>query len=235
MKRYVIFLAVALFAATGAAQNRTSYNLTESGMTPPVFLADETYAQGNQVKSLNDFLNKTINYPQESVKCCLQGTEVVEFIVNCSGEPTAFKVLNSICPEIDQEVIRTLKLTAGKWIPGTLNGSPVAMKQEIAVVFQLCSSDDFINKAKKYARKGNHLLFAQNKPKKAIKYYNYALTFMPFEENLLAARSLCLYRLGDLTGAATDWERIQVLTLRNSDDNPGELAKIYSDRSTKEP
>jgi TonB family protein len=215
MKRYVIFLAIELVAATVAGQNNKSGYLTESRTTSPEFMVGETFVQGGHIESLNDYLNKMVQYPQQSVQCCLQGTEVVEFTVTSTGEVTAFNVINSVCPKIDEEVIRAIKSTGGKWMPGTVNNEPADMKQEISVVFQLCSDREFINRAKQFAQKGNKLLFDQNKPAQALKYFNRAIIYLPSEENLLAARGLCLFNLGDTTGAMNDWQRILVLEERN--------------------
>jgi tetratricopeptide (TPR) repeat protein len=215
MKKCLIILLSALISATGAGQTVSIRDHSDGITSSPVFHASGAIVQGEQVKSLNDYLNIMIQYPQKSVNCCIQGTVVVEFVVNSAGIPTQFRILNSVCPEIDREVIYKIESTTGKWIPGTIYGKPAEMKQEVAVVFSLCSGREFIKMAKYNAQRGNRLLFERNKPEKALKYFNNAIILLPYEENLLSARSLCLSAMGDLSGAEKDWGRIRELGKRN--------------------
>jgi hypothetical protein len=62
------------------------------------------------------------------------------------------------------------------------------------------------------------MMYVNNKPQKALKYYNMAVTFLPYEENALSARSACLSLMGDTTSAKNDWKRIQQLAERNAPD-----------------
>lgn len=231
MKQYLIFLVIALIAVTGAGQDKDGNYLDESNSTEPRFLGSQSFVNGVlKSESIQEYLNKMIDYPEEPMKCSRQGTEVVEFIVTAAGEPTAFNIVNSVCTEMDMEVIRAIKTTKGKWAPGTVNGEPADLKQEVSVIFTLYSCESYMKKAQKYAQKGNHFLFVLNTPEKALKYFNHAITLRPNEESLLAARSLCRYATGDTTGAENDWKRIKVLAKKNTD---FPVMDLYADQVSK--
>lgn len=47
--------------------------------------------------------------------------------------------------------------------------------------------------------------------KKALKFYNEGVNYMPCESTLLAARGICKYEMGDEEGAEQDQLRLQKL------------------------
>lgn len=171
--------------------------------------------QSGSYKSANDFLASNIGYPTELKSYGIQGTEVIQFVVNPKGNLTDFTVINSLSPVIDDYVIEVLKTTNGKWSPGTANGVPVSMEKEVSVVFFLHSIEQLVKDAKDYLRKGNNLMFEKNNPGKALKYYDWGITLLPYEESLIAMRSLCKFQLGDNEGATKDWGRLKILAERN--------------------
>ena len=102
------------------------------------------------------------------------------------------------------------------WIPGSVNGKPVAMEKEISMVFKISQKSDFAAKAKGFLEHGNNLLFVHNQPEKALKYFDKGITLLPNEETLLAVRGLCKYEIGDNEGAKLDWNRLKTLTEKNA-------------------
>lgn len=199
MKTRVIIAVCILMATVSFAQNQ---DLNEIEVTAPKFHS-ELY------NSVNDFLNKNVEYPTETKNAGLQGTEVVQFVVTQNGTVTDYKIINSVSPEVDREVIKVLKATNGKWNPGTTDGNPENMKTEVSVAFFMHSAEDMVKTAKNYQQKGNNLMFEKNNSKKALKYYNRAIVLLPGEESLLAMRGLCHYQLGNEIEATKDWERMK--------------------------
>jgi hypothetical protein len=66
-------------------------------------------------------------------------------------------------------------------------------------------------------------------PKKAVRFYNEALNYMPNEKNILAARMNCRQEMGDVKGAEQDQLRLQKLVFNeNKTDkyNPVEIAIV---------
>ena len=201
----LVFLASMLISVFTFAQNQ---DLNEIKVTAPSF-------QSNIFESVNDFLTNSVEYPEASKNAGLQGTEVIQFTVSNDGKISDFKVINSVSPEIDIEVIRSLEATNGKWKPGTTDGSPTAMPTEVSLVFFLHSPENLIETAKQYQQKGNTWMYVKNNPEKALKYYNRGIKLLPNEESLLAARILCKYKTGDEDGANKDLERLNILAKRN--------------------
>ena len=189
-----------LVATFAFGQNQ---DLQEIKVTAPKFRS-EFY------QNVNDFLISGIEYPVESLKAGDEGTEVIQFVVTPKGNVTDIKIINNVSDIIDQEVIRILEVSNGKWIPGTANGEPVAMEKEVSVVFKISEKSDFVAKTKGYLELGNKMLFENNKPEKALKYFDKSITLLPNEETLLAVRGLCKYEMGDIEGAKNDWNRLKI-------------------------
>lgn len=205
MKTTVLIIVFALIATATLAQNQ---NIEEIDVHAPQFT-------GTNYHSLNDFLAKNIEYPYKMRDARIQGTVVIECNVSANGKLKDFKVINSVAPEFDNEVIQVLKTTDGKWNPGKVNGNPADMKTEISVTFYLESMEELIQTAKNYNQKGNEWLFVKNNPKKALKFINCGINLLPNEKSLLAMRCLCNLKLGNLEEAEMDKERIKILAVRN--------------------
>jgi TonB family protein len=201
MKTNLIFAAGMLVAAIATGQNR---ELKTIDVTPPSLKNDVAI-------SIGDFLQKNVEYPAEARNWKFRGTEVIQFVVSPDGKLTGYTVLNSVSTDIDKEVIRTLESTSGKWVAGTINGKPVSMETVVSMAFMLNPKDDFVEMAKWNMRKGNELLFLKEQPKKALKFYNYAVNLLPNNETIHAIRGFCKYTLGDENGANHDWDWANLL------------------------
>jgi len=211
MKTSVIFLFCLMFTFVAFGQN-------EKKEIQPKFVGENaTAAQYESYPDMVKYFMQRIKYPEKSAECCKQGTEVVEFVVTPEGNVTDFNIINSVCCDIDDEVIRVLKNTNGMWEPGKKGDNPVPMKQEIALAFSICRMEigpinaEFTEKAKKYYTWGNESLFDDGKPKRALRHFNNGIRLQPYEKSLLYMRGLCKYELGDKEGARKDWERLKAL------------------------
>jgi TonB family protein len=161
---------------------------------------------------------KQIQYPEISKDSHIEGTEVVQFVITTKGEVTDFKIINSLSPEIDEEVLRVLKTTNKMWRPGLNEGKPVAMGKEIAIIFKDNFFNEnpvyvthFVDQAKKFFNVGNKQLYVKKNSKKALKFYNRAVCYLPKDKALLVTRGMCRFELGDEKGACQDWNRIKSL------------------------
>ncbi len=220
MKKTAIFLFSLTLSLMVFGQIETKdlmVNLEEVEVTPPNFTGIENVAailQANGAELVKRFIIKNVNYPESALKFHKEGTEIVQFVVTHKGKVTNFKVVNSVSPEIDEELIRVLKTTDGMWKPGYNNGIAVTMEKEVSLVFCVdkCDSNSvkelFANKATEYFKSANKKLFVKQNPQKALKQYDNGIRYLPNDKALLYSRGMCRYELGDEEGALRDWNRI---------------------------
>ena len=162
--------------------------LAELSITPPSL----EYANYD---NLNDVLQHKLEYPVQSLNKRIQGTEIVRFSVNSFGDVEDIKIVKSVSREIDDEMIRVLRSTNGKWTPGTIDGKSKSMERELALVFVLFSYKDIQCCARSFVLKGNELLFSKNKPEKALRFYNMAYNLLPFDSQVQISREYCIQEL----------------------------------------
>lgn len=205
MKTSVFLLTGMMIAIIASGQIST---FSEKEGLPPVFKNEKNFL-------FADYLQKSVKYPDVSSQWKHGGTVIIGFVVTASGELNDFTVINSVSYEADREVIRSIKSTKNKWMPGSIDGNPADMQQEVAVVFKLYPEDDFVRFAKKYCQKGNNKLFVKNQPKRALDFYNLGIKYLPNDMTLLSVRGLCRHKLGDVAGANRDLERVSVLAERS--------------------
>ncbi len=205
MKNKVLFLLGLAMSVVAYGHYNPSIPLKEMGKTAPEFKVVE---EGQEMASINVYLAKSVQFPQGTESFGLIGTEVVEFVVTATGEVTNLRVINSVSFNMDEEVTKVLKETSGKWTPGSINGVPVEMKQEVSLIIKPNTNYDLNKIANNFYQKGINKLLVGNDPQKALKNFNRAVSLLPYEESFLASRSLCKYELGDKDGARQDWDRI---------------------------
>lgn len=218
MKTTAIFLLSLIFSAMVFAQNQSGSVTTENEVTLPKFTGIEkpaTDLKTGPSNLINNYLKKHIVCPAKAADCCIEGTEIVRFTVTPSGEVTEFEVINSVCPDLDDEVIRVLKTTSGMWEPGLKNGRPAPVSNEVVFMFADYKSQEvvkyFTNTATRLYKAGSAKLFEKRKPQKALAYLNKGIRYMPNDKCLLLLRGLCQYELGETESAQRDWNRIAAL------------------------
>ncbi|MEO5683107.1 MAG: TonB family protein [Chitinophagaceae bacterium] len=81
------------------------------------------------------YLLKSVQYPEAAVKKNLQGTVVVQFIVDTSGKISDVKAISGP-EELKAESIRTVK-KSGIWLPARQNGLKVRAYKRQPIVFKL--------------------------------------------------------------------------------------------------
>jgi len=201
----------------GQEKKENAGKLKEVSISPAIF-SERSRAMPalseEESESIENYLSRNVIYPERAVKAIKQGTAMVKFVVSPKGEISDFKVTNSVSAEIDDEVIRVLKTTAGMWIPGYFNGEPVAEEKEVSVVFKLTELGkyyDFIVLGQKFFSKGADMFFMKSNYQKAIKYYDQGIVLLPKDKGLLLMRGMARYESGDTKGACQDWTRLKDL------------------------
>ena len=82
------------------------------------------------------WLQRNLKYPPLAQERKIQGKVVAEFIVNKYGSVTDVKVVKSLNPMCDREVLRVLRMMP-RWTAGIENDQPCRTKVCIPVVFKL--------------------------------------------------------------------------------------------------
>lgn len=82
------------------------------------------------------WLQRNLKYPPLAQERKIQGKVVAEFIVNKDGSVTDVKVVKSLNPMCDREVLRVLRMMT-RWTAGIENDQPCRTKVCIPVVFKL--------------------------------------------------------------------------------------------------
>jgi hypothetical protein len=218
MKTIAILFSCMMLTIIALGQDQKP-NLGEVKVTAPKFAGIENVVEtlnAKESETINDFLSKNFNYTDKrDVKP--EGTEVIQFTVTQAGELTDFVIINSVSREIDKEMIRILQTTNGMWIPGYNNTLPAEMTKEVSMAF--CTENNssksvteiFKEKATHYFVDGSKIFLEKQNPKKAIKYYNRGINYLPYDKSLLLVRGICRYETGDKEGAHQDWERVKTL------------------------
>jgi TonB family protein len=171
-------------------------------------VVEPTFQAITKTIGLNEFLKEKLDYPTSAFRQGIEGTVVVKFNVLPEGTLSEIQVINSVCPEYDDAVIKAVKASSGMWSPAMENGHPETMEKEVAVLFQSEESDMY-ETARMYASMAAHKA-EKGKYKRAIKLYNKVVEICP-HECALYQRGLAKYNYGDLRGAMLDFERIEDL------------------------
>ena len=122
MKRNVLMLLVSFVMSM--AMNVVAQELEQL----PQFPGGDT--------ELMSFVAQNLVYPEQAVKDKVQGRVIVEMVIETTGEVVDAKILRSLSPECDAEVLRIVKLMP-KWTPGYKDGKPVQATFVLPVVFKL--------------------------------------------------------------------------------------------------
>ena len=117
--------------------NRNWKKTGEEGISN-VFTNSDTmpkYQDGD--KGLMNFLTNEIKYPADARQQNIQGRVVIQFVVMEDGKVDGINILVGKCLSLDNESIRVVKLTSGKWKPGIINGKPVRIYFTLPISFKM--------------------------------------------------------------------------------------------------
>jgi len=92
----------------------------------------------NGEEGLNNFVVSEIEYPQLAMEKSLQGTVVLEFVVETNGYVTNIIPKQGVNGGCTEEAIRLIKLT--KWQPAVIGGKLVRYKTTYPITFSLINS-----------------------------------------------------------------------------------------------
>ncbi len=89
-------------------------------------------------EGLKKYISTHVKYPKEARKKNKSGLVLVKFSIDTAGNLTNVMVRKSSGhPLLDEEAIRVVSSTNGKWIPGTLDGKLIIVDYILPVRFTL--------------------------------------------------------------------------------------------------
>ncbi|MFD1820301.1 TonB family C-terminal domain-containing protein [Pseudarcicella hirudinis] len=95
------------------------------------------YADGG-LKGWGSFLNANLSYPQDAREKNIEGKVYINFVVCTDGSLCNFEVIKSSGnSSLDEEALRVVKLSNGKWKPGLQRGKLVKTKYVLPLNFIL--------------------------------------------------------------------------------------------------
>jgi TonB family protein len=111
---------------------------TNQPVNEQVFIFVENYAtfQGGDVNTFRSYIQRSLVYPVDAAKDRIQGKVILQFCVNSRGYVVDAKILRSIHPLLDNEVIRCLE-NSPRWQPAKQGGRYVKQQFVIPVSFVL--------------------------------------------------------------------------------------------------
>lgn len=106
------------------------------GLLTSVFLLIGFCVRGQEIKGgLESFILQNTVYPPYSLQNCIQGVVNISFKLNATGEVYHSRVSSGIGTDLDDEALRLIRLSSGKWkIP---DGYDTAVALYVPVNFRL--------------------------------------------------------------------------------------------------
>lgn len=85
----------------------------------------------------SSFLRQNLRYPKKAVRKRIQGKVYLKFIVETDGTLSDLIIVKGVDPLLDEEALRVVRLTEGKWTIAKNNGKPVRAYKNLAIEFRL--------------------------------------------------------------------------------------------------
>ena len=92
------------------------------------------------INKLVDFISKNVKYPAAAKEQKIEGTVMVEFVVDKNGNVIEPKVVKGVSASLDAEALRVIK-TMPRWIPGKEEGTIVNSLMNFPIKFKLGEED----------------------------------------------------------------------------------------------
>lgn len=106
---------------------------------PPAFPCSKKYRDAGKecgMKSLMDYLYRSIEYPEKARVLGIEGSAIIEFVVEKDGSVVEAVALRGICDDIKKECLRIVQKMP-KWNPGVVDDQPVRVRYRLPVRFKL--------------------------------------------------------------------------------------------------
>ncbi len=211
----ILFICIVAAIFAHAQESVPPYVMDGVEVTPPKFTAVKYTASAHE-NLLKTHITQNFDYQPEFGEA-LEGTEVVQFVINTDGSLSDIKVVNSVSASADKAIKRVLQSTDYMWIPGKNNGVPVAMEKEIAIQIKHGATEssahqrNFTEIARGFFTKGSEKLLVEHKTRQAIKQFKVAMRYKPYDQSTLYMLALCELDLNNSKAAQAYVDRIKKL------------------------
>ena len=91
----------------------------------------------NSMSGFESHLMANLKYPSAAQRANISGQVYVQFVVCTDGTLCDYKVLRGVGFGCDEEAVRVIKLSSGKWEPAMQRGKPVRARFIIPINFKL--------------------------------------------------------------------------------------------------
>lgn len=133
--KFIVLLVLHLsFSLLIIAQTETSKPMSNQDSIKAELKIKMPVFEGGQERLIT-YLSTFLRYPDDAVRDSIQGTVLVEFIINTTGKVTNARVLKGISPSCDTEAVRVVS-SMPDWIPGEYKGSPTNVIMKIPIAFR---------------------------------------------------------------------------------------------------
>lgn len=86
--------------------------------------------------SLRQYLKRNLVYPATALEKKIEGSVIVQFVVEKEGDLTNIYVVKGLNPDCEKEALRLVK-GMPKWEPGIQRGNPVRVQFDLPIKFEL--------------------------------------------------------------------------------------------------
>lgn len=120
-------------------QDNAQYSTTVTAVIPTFESKDvdekAEYKEG--MDELMNFIGQNLTYPKAAVDAKIEGRVILKFIVNEDGTLSDIKTTQKLGGGCDEEVIRVIKMTNGKWNPAKKEKRAIKSYFQLPIAFRL--------------------------------------------------------------------------------------------------
>ncbi|MVM31786.1 TonB family protein [Spirosoma sp. HMF4905] len=89
------------------------------------------------MQALGSFLAQNLRYPPDAQRSKIEGQVFLSFIINTDGQVVDIDLIKGLGFGTDEEAIRVLKASSGRWVPGHQRGQKINVKYNVPINFTL--------------------------------------------------------------------------------------------------
>lgn len=92
-------------------------------------------------EALQRYIKSAIKYPDEAINKDIMGKVYLSFVIEANGSISNVKIEQGIHSTLDNEALRVVR-NMPNWVPGEVDGTAVATRCRLPIVFTLTNGKD---------------------------------------------------------------------------------------------